>query len=337
MTKEKKEKVKKVKYKAPGPRFTKDKFRKFMLGSKDSMGFVKALLAYIVLISIGFVFIFPLIKMFSTSMMDLTDLVSSSVNWIPTHWATENYRIAAATLDYWNSLRDSIILAGLPTLIQVAISAYVGYGFARFDFRGKKIMMGILILSFVLPPQIITTQIYVLYTQIGIAGSIWGFIVPAALGQGIKAPIFILITMTFYKQVPNVLIEAASIDGAGYIKSFFKIALPSATGALVTVLLFSFVWYWNETQLTSLYVQRTVGTSWTYQWKTLITGLESFDSSFTASTGSSMAAGANGTADINESYKMAGTLISIAPLLVLYFIMQKQFVESIDRVGITGE
>ena len=304
-----------------------------MLGSKDSMGFVKKLLAYIVLISIGFVFIFPLLKMLSMSFMDLTDLVSSSVNWLPTHLATENYTIAMKTLDFWGTLKDSIILAGVPTLIQVAVCAYVGYGFARFDFRGKKVMMGLLLLAFILPPQIITTPTYVLYTQLGIDGTIWGFVLPAILGQGLKAPIFILITMTFYKQVPQVLIEAASIDGAGYIKSFFKIALPSATGALIVVLLFSFVWYWNETELTSLYV---LGRSADNQWSTLITGLKSFDSSFAASAGS-MAASANGTADINESYRMAGTILSILPLLILYFVMQKYFVESIDRVGITGE
>lgn len=332
MTKEKKEKVKKVKYKAPGPRFTKDKFRKFMLGSKDSMGFIKVLLAYVVLISIGFVFIFPMLKMLSTSFMDLTDLISSSVNWIPTRLATENYEYAMLALDYWTGLKDSIIVAGVPTLIQVAVSAYVGYGFARFNFRGKTIMMGLLILSFILPPQIINTPTYILYTQLNIDGTLLGFALPALLGQGLKAAIFILITMTFYKQVPNVLIEAASIDGAGYIKSFFKIALPSATGALIVVLLFSFVWYWNETTLTRLYVIQNSKNP----YKPLILGLQTFDQSFGASAGSSAATG-TGTADVNESYRMAGTILSILPLLLLYFIMQKYFVESIDRVGITGE
>jgi len=331
MTKKEK-KPEKVKFKKAGPTFTKDKFRKFMLGSKDSMGFVKKTLAYIVLISIGFIFLYPIFKMISISFMSLEDLVSSSINWLPSKLHTANYTAAAKSLNFWKGLKDSIILSGVPTLIQVCVCAIVGYGFARFDFKGKKLLMGLLLFAFILPAQVITTPTYILYKQYGLIGNLWAFIVPALLGQGIKAPIFILITMTFYKQVPQSLVEAAHIDGAGYFKSFFKIALPSATGALVVVLLFSFVWYWNETYLTSLYV--TQGKSAT--WKPLVMGLSNFDSNYYENEPSLSSSGTT-TADINEAYRMAGTVLTILPLLLLYFVMQKFFVESIDKAGITGE
>lgn len=327
-------KPEKVKFKKTVPTFTKERFRKFMLGTKDSMGFVKSTLAYIILLSIGFVFMYPLLKMLSTSFMSLNDLLNTSINWLPSKLYTTNYKAAAKALNYAKSLKDSIILAGVPTLIQVCIAAFVGYGFARFDFKGKKICMALLIFAFVLPAQIMTTPTYMLYNQMNLTGSIWAFVVPAALGQGIKAPIFILITMTFYKQVPQSLIEAAHMDGAGYLKSFFKIAIPSATGALIVVLLFSFVWYWNETYLTRLYITTGVGKRVSYRWDTLIVGLGKFDSLYNENESLTTT---STTANINESYRMAGTILAILPLLVLYAVMQRYFVESIDRVGITGE
>lgn len=224
------------------------------------------------------------------------------------------------------------MIAGIPTLIQVVVCGVVGYGFARFNFFGKKLCIGILILAFVLPQQILITPTYVVYSQLGLTNSLLAYIVPALLGQGIKAPIFILIYMSFYRQIPQSLVEAASIDGAGYFKSFFKIAIPSATGAMIVVLLFSFVWYWNESYLTNLYI-----TGRRSEYTTIITSLSKFDSSFDAYANSSSAGSSSSSASINEAYRMAGTVLSVLPLMILYFIMQRYFVESIDNAGITGE
>ena len=114
-----------------------------------------------------------------------------------------------------------------------------------------------------------------------------------------------------------------------HFKAFFKIAVPSAIPAIVTVVLFSFVWYWNESYLTELYVQGLASKS---NWTNLVVQLKNFDQSFNtrAQTG--------GTAtSLNESVRMAATTLSILPLLIMYLILQKQFVESIDKAGITGE
>ncbi len=123
--------------------------------------------------------------------------------------------------------------------------------------------------------------------------------------------------------------EAAAIDGAGHFRAFFKIAVPSAIPAIVTVTLFSFVWYWNESYLTQLYVQ---GMSTKSIWTNLVVQLSSFDTSFYSreETGST-------ATNLNESVRMAATALSIFPLLIMYLILQKQFVESIDKAGITGE
>ena len=308
----------------------KDKIQRFLFGSKEKEGFLKQLVVYALLICIGFIYLYPILYMASSSLMNLDDLLDSSINWIPSSLNFENYAVAAGSMDFWKALGMSIIIAGVPTLLNVASCAVVGYGLGRFDFPGKKIIMGIIIFSFILPSQVTMIPTYVLYNNMGILGTLWSFVLPSLLAQGINSSIFILIFYQFFKQVPKVLIEAAQIDGAGYFKSFVRISLPSAGPAILTVFLFSFVWYWNESYLTQMYVSGIMTES---GWTTLVVQLNKFASNFADYAQS----GASGATTINESINMAGTMLSILPVLILYFALQRYFVESIDRVGITGE
>jgi multiple sugar transport system permease protein len=166
----------------------------------------------------------------------------------------------------------------------------------------------------------------------GWTGTLLTFVVPAIFANGLKSQLFILICWSFFKQIPPVLNEAASIDGAGHLKSFVKIALPSASGALIVVLIFSFVWYWNEQYLSQLYLYSKVSSS---NYTPLINQLASFSDSFSSTYSSTT--GATNSATINDAYRMAATILTIIPLLIIYAILQKQFVESVDRAGITGE
>lgn len=300
-----------------------------MFGSREKEGAGKQIVVYGLLICIGFVYLYPILYMFSYSFMNRDDLLDSSVKWIPSTLYLQNYIDAAKSMSFWSSLLKGILIAGLPTLCNVLICMLVGYGFARFEFKGKKILMALLIFSYILPSQVTMIPTYVLYNDTGILGTIWAFVLPAVFGNGLNAPIFILIFYQFFKQVPKVLIEAAQIDGAGYLKSFIKIAVPSAAPAILTVFLFSFVWYWNESYLTELYVQ---GLSTKSIWVNLVVQLKNFDASF-----NTLATTGDTATSLNESVRMAATALSILPLLIMYFFLQKHFVESIDRTGITGE
>ncbi len=309
----------------------KDKTKKFIFGSKEKQGAGKQIVVYILLISIGFVYLYPLLYMISKSFMPLNDLLDTSINWLPSKFYLDNYRQALKSMNYAKALKDSIIIAGVPTLINVIVCAFVGYGFARYEFKGKKLMLGLLIFSFIIPPQATMMPTYVFYNDLGLLNSLKAFIIPALLGQGLKAQIFILIYYQFFRQVPQALIEAAKIDGAGHFKSFFRIAIPSAGPAILVVFLFSIVWYWNESYLTQLYVVGAFAKS--SSWTSLIVSLKTFETSYNTSR----AAAGSSMVDINESIKMAGTMLSILPLLIMYLVFQRQFVESVDRTGITGE
>lgn len=330
----KKEKEKKVKVKKEKTPFTKEKFKKIMMGTKDDMGLLKKIVVYVILISVGFMFLSPIVKVFATSLMSLSDLLDSAINWIPSSLNWDNYVNAAHAMDYGKAIRDSLVVALVPTVINVVMCSIIGYGFARYNFRFKGLLFFCVILAFVLPQQLMMTPQYELYAKMELTGSILPFIVPTIFGQGLHAPIYILISWSFFKQIPNALMEAAQIDGAGHAKQFFKIAIPSSIGAMVVIFLFSFVWLWNESYLTSLYLYNARAKV-SYRFTPVVNQLSVFDSAFEDNVASSSSSVT--TSYANTGMRMAATMLVIAPLLVIYFILQKQFVESVDRAGITGE
>lgn len=315
----------------PAPaRLNRDRIRKFFLGTRSKNGFLKVLFIYALLICIGFIYLYPILRMLSVSFMSLDDLLDSSIQWIPSALSLANYRQAAASMDYMKSFFQSLLITGVPTLCNLLSCSLIGYGLARFRFHGHGLIMAIILFTFVLPSQIVMIPTYVLYSDMGILGTVWSFILPALVGQGLNAPIFILIFWQFFRTVPKALIEAAMIDGAGYFRSFFRVSLPSAAPAFITVSLFSFVWYWNESYLTELYVHGVLSNS---GLTTLIIQLRNFASNYSSYATTAV----SGATSLNEAIRMAGTLLAVLPLLILYFVLQRHFVESIDRTGITGE
>lgn len=301
-----------------------NRIRKWLLGMGENDGFVFKLLVYALLIGIGFVYLYPILFMLINSFMSLDDLLNSMVKWIPTTLYLENYKMAYNVLDYGNTLLETIMVAGVPAFLLTVSSGIIGYGFARFEFPFKKLMFVLMLATFIVPPQITMMPTYLLYRKYELLGSLETFIYPAILGQGIKSALFILIFYQFFRQMPIVLEEAAEIDGAGPLKIFYRLAIPMAGPAIIIVFLFSFVWYWNETYLSGLYF----GNNLTILPLELQRFTDSFEKMYPP--------GSQGS-QLNEAIKLAGTLLTIVPLLILYFILQRWFVEGVDRSGITGE
>jgi len=324
-----------VKMHLPPKGARKDYYKKKFLGSNEKRGILMSIVVYVLLITIAFIYLYPVLYMFSRSLMTKNDLLDASAKWIPSQITGQNYSDAIATLDYWNSLWKNIQLALIPTLCQVFVCSLVGYGFARYNFPGKMLWMGVLILSFLLPTQTTATPNYLVFQNLKmIDGTLKPFILTSILGQGFKSVLCILIFYNFHRQVPQSLIEAAEIDGAGHIGAYFKIAIPLSTAAIICVTLFSFVWYWNETYLIRTYLG--YGATRADGLTTLMIELQKFEDSYNV-TFDARASSVTSTNKLNDAIKMAGTMLSVAPLMIMYFFLQKQFVESVDRAGITGE
>ena len=313
----------------------KDKFKKRMLGSAEKRGLLMSVVVYVLLITIAFIYLYPMLYMFTRSLMSRNDLLDASAKWLPSSITGKNYEDAILTLDYWNSLWKNLVLALVPTICQVFICSMVGYGFARYEFPMKKFWMGVLLLAFLLPTQVTSLPNYLTFSRLKLAdGTVKPFVITAVLGQGFKSVLCVLIFYNFHRQTPQSLVEAAEIDGAGHFKAYWRIAVPLCTAAIVVVTLFSFVWYWNETTLVREYLG--YGHTRAKGLTTLMIELQKFEDSYNT-TFDARASSVTSTNKINDAIRMAGTMLAIAPLLILYFVLQKQFVESVDRAGITGE
>jgi multiple sugar transport system permease protein len=306
--------------------FNKAKIKRLFIGKQDTSGLATKLLLYVVMIGIAYVFLYPIIYMFSISLMRIEDIVNPMVKWLPTQVHLQNYDIVFKNFDLRSTLFDSILIAGSSTAAIVLSSALIGFGLARYDFPFKKFVFIAIIVMFALPPQILSIPRYVLYNDIGLIGSIFSFLVPAFLGQGLNQAIFILIFYQFFRTIPKALTEAAQIEGAGHFTVFFKIYVPLGGPAFLTSTLYSFIWYWNAGSLTTTYMGRNYTTVMMRlnQFKSILEEVYSVDR-------------VSGFSPLTEGVLYAGNIVALLPLLIMYIILQKWFVESVDRSGITGE
>ncbi|MBO1004829.1 carbohydrate ABC transporter permease [Pseudogracilibacillus auburnensis] len=304
----------------------KARFKMLLLGKQGNDGFILRFVIYFLLITIGFVYLYPVLYILAQSMKSLDDLLDPTVVWIPKAFHLENYITAWKVLDFKRALTGSLFNSVLPAIAQTISCAIIGYGLARFRFPGKNLILVLMLITFIIPTQVVMIPLFMMFEKYNMLGTPLPFILPAMLGMGIRSALFILIYMQFFKGIPTSLEEAAQIDGASATKIFTKIVIPISVPAIVVVYLFSMVWHWNETYTASLYL----GNSMT----TLPIRLQIFHDSFSKMiTSNEIQQGAN----INESINMAGTMLVIMPLLILYFFAQRWFVEATDKTGIAGE
>lgn len=301
-------------------------WRSFLFGSRTSYGALFTTALYLLLIAIGFVYLYPLLFMFVTSLKSPADLLNPMVQWVPTEFYTGNYTKAFRVLDYPQTLWSSITISVVPSVIQAAVCSVIGYGLARYRFLGKNLIFALILATFIIPAQNTVIPQMLTYRNLGLLGHISALILPASVGQGFNSAIFILIFYQTFLSLPKVLEEAARLDGASDLEIFVRIGLPAAVPAFVISIIFSTVWYWNETYLTVIFLEG---------------GIQSLPmqlSKFVQAYENLYPPGVVNIFDrLNEAVKLGGTFLNILPLLMMYFIMQKWFVESVERSGITGE
>lgn len=302
------------------------RLKRFFLGSRTTYGLIFNIILYMLLIAIGFVYLYPLLFMFVTSMKSAPDLLNPMVQWVPTEIYFGNYVKAFRVLDYPNTLLASILISVVPSVIQAAVCSVIGYGLARYRFWGKNFMFMLILATFIIPAQTTIIPQMLAYRSLGLLGNILSLILPALMGQGFRSAIFILIFYQTFLSLPKVLEEAARLDGASDLKIFLQVALPAAIPSFIIAIIFSTVWYWNETYLTVVFLEGGI--------QSLPMQLSKFVQAYENLYPQGMV---NIFDRLNEAVKLAGTFLNILPLLLMYFILQKWFVESIERSGITGE
>ncbi len=308
---------------------------------KTTRNILMYLLKLLVLLAIGYIIIYPLLQMTVTSIKSKQAFFDAARVWLPSGFNIKyNYSMALDVLDYKNGFISTVMLQVVSALIEVLSCAIAAYGFARFNFRLKKILFPCLFLTILIPETMIIIPRVVNYSNmdflgiLGLFDSLTGidlrpnilnsqlaFWLPSLFAMGLRSGILIFIYIQFFKGLPYELEEAAWVDGANPVRTFVSIALPSSGVVITTVLVFSVVWHWNDAFLSAMYMNKS---------PTLAVSLDRI-----ITTLNSM--GYYNEQNVEaQAIMMASCVLFVLPPLIFYMFMQRRFIESIDRVGITG-
>lgn len=288
---------------------------------------------YMVLLSLSFVFLYPILYIVSQSFMQVGDITDATVQWIPKELSFEHYRFAFHKMEYWHSFSNSALATLGAAFAQIVSCAVVGYGFARYRFPGHGLLLGLVLFTFLVPPQTIVIPLFIFFGNLDWLNTHLPIIVPGIFAQGLRGALFVLIFMQFFRGLPYQLEEAARIDGAGAYRTFVQIMLPLAGPALLVVFLFSTVWHWNDVFEPNLYYMVQEHFNLPQQLAILDTqGVFRVQQAKMYSGGGTLA-----SVPTNYNRNMAGALLTILPLMILYGFAQRYFIEGVERTGIAGD
>lgn len=299
-----------------------------------------SILRVVFLIAFSYILIYPLVYMISTALKSVSDYSDPTVVWVPKFATLDSFVKALKVTDYFGNLKNTLFYEMGAAVLEVFACSVFAYGLARFKMRFKNVMMFLLIVTILVPdimlivPRMMTFKQLDLFGILGLFNKITGvdirpniidtpfaFYLPSLFGVGLKGGLMIFIYMQFYKGLPYELEEAAWLDGAGPFKTFLKIILPSSGVAILTVFIFSIIWHWNDFLLAVMY---------TYENRTLAVVINDIRQYMY------LVLQMDSTNMINYGVPLAACVLFIIPPLVVYMILQRKFIQSIDRIGIVG-
>ena len=302
------------------------KMNKFRLKTKLTQT-IWSVFRFALIFGLCFVILHPFIIKILATFMSPEDLFDSTVKFIPKNPDTYYWKLAWRRLDLLESGALSLALALGSALLQVIVCTMVGYGLARFEFKGKKLAFIMVIMILLVPSQVYSIPQYLNFRYFGIGNltvnlidNVLPVFILSAGCMSVKQCLYIYLMREFFKDLPRDLENAAYIDGASIGRTFFNIVLPNAKGMMITVFLFAFCWQWTDTEFSTLYFSskttlpmRAIGA-----WMIV--------------KGQASSTDPLGTAIV----RAAATLIIIIPVVALSAYCQKFLVRSISRSGMAN-
>lgn len=305
------------------------------------------ILRTVLLLGFSYIILHPIILMISKAFMAQEDVFDNSVLWIPKHFTLDNLKVAVNTMKYWEALKNSLLYSAMGTVMQAFACMMAGYAFARFKFRGSNFFFAVVILTIIMPPQQFMTPLYLHLSRFDMFGIVKAlnngktinltsthipYFLMSVTGFGLRNGLFIFLFRQAFRGIPRETEEAAMIDGAGQFRIFWQIMLPSSITILVTVMLFSFVWQYNDTYYSSILLADV---------RTLPKAYGLFDSAITGWDDGGAVTEMLSQYVLDDPKVLAllrnsAMLLILAPLLIIYAFAQKYFIQSIERSGLVG-
>ena len=308
-----------------------DQTKSFLNSVKN---FLVNLLRAAILIGVGYVILSPVIGIIVNSISSNKDAYNPMVFVLPQFPTLERYALAIERMNYFPTMFRDLLYTLTLTALQLLVCSMVGYGFARFDFPLKKLLFGCVVVMIVIPAHTIMLPLYMTFKSFdpfgivsaikgtpGIMGTVVPMYIMTLLGCGVRSGLYIYIFNQFFRGLPKEIEEAALVDGCGVWYTYFRIMLINAMPAVITVAVFSIVWQFNDTFYAKLF-------------------LISEDVVISKKISSLQAVIANVDkildTTIQELYLDAGIVLIILPILIIYLVLQKYFIEGVERSGIEG-
>ncbi|MFB4211527.1 carbohydrate ABC transporter permease [Shouchella sp. JSM 1781072] len=268
--------------------------------SKVEKGFVSVLL-----ILIGFILSIPFIWMLLSAFKPNPELIQIPVRIFPETWTFENFTRLFTEMNFGTYLRNTLILVGC-ALVGLIFNAMAGYSFAKFDFKGNRPLFFLVLATMMIPGQVTMIPVYLILNQIGLTNTMPGIVLP-----GLVAAFSIFLFKQFMTTIPDALLEAARLDGAGEFFIFFKLVLPMAKSILAVQGILAFIGAWNS-----------------FLWPLIVANSQEL---YTLSVGLALLQGQAGE---NYALQMAGSAVMVVPILIIFAIFQKYIVDGFTMSGI---
>lgn len=272
---------------------------------------MKKALVYFFLIFGASIFSIPLLWTVSTALKSSEEYAKEPGRLIPAHPDFSNFVKAWTALPFPTFVLNTILITVICTLAQVIVGSLVAYGFSRFTFKGRNVLFVVMLATMMLPSQVTQIPVFLAWRKLHAIDTFWPLIAPAFFGGG-AFNIFLL--RQFFLTIPRELDEAAMLDGASYLRIWWKILIPLSGPAMASVALFSFIGHWDSFEAPLIYLNSP-------EKYTVSIGLRMFQDSF-------------GT---NFEQVMAASLVHILPTVVLFFVCQKYFLKGISLSGMGGK
>lgn len=281
---------------------------------KRIKSFIGNFIKILILVGICFVVLYPQFEKIAISFMTVSDLYDSSVQYIPSNFTWHNYRFVIEYTDYFVTLLKTIAYVTLNSLLQVGSAMLVGYGFARFNFKGKNVLFGCVIATLIIPVQSFILPLYRYFRGVGLLDTLLPIFLLSIGSIGLKSGLYIYMFRQYFSGIPKELEESGKIDGAGTFRIFRSIIIPSSLTITVTCFLFSFVWQWTDNYYISVFMP---------------------SNTFLANRINIISA-----LDIDKYllsiYTNTGAVLLILPIMLVFLVAQHFFVQGIETSGIVG-
>lgn len=259
-------------------------------------------------ICLAIVFLSPFVFIFLQSMMTSTQALTGDL-W-PQSWHPENYVDVFTKAPMLTYLRNTVGYAALATVLMLVSSIPAAYALSRLQWKGRNAALVIVLMMMMLPPQVTQVPIYVMWTNLHLTGTLWPLILPNLLGDAFS--IFLL--RQFFLTIPQEYADAARVDGCSEWRVMTRVVLPMAKPGIAATAMFLFFYCWNDFYGPLLYTSENPD-NWT-----ISLGLASFRNLY----------------QVQWNLTMAATILAMIPVLVVFFLAQKVFVEGITLTGVKG-